>query len=75
MLKKKGSIISTYDPMIDTSDMPKFSKFDIVIFCVGHEKIKKIPFETFFKKKPYYFDLNNILEDKKISFFKKKISN
>ena len=41
MLKKKGSIISTYDPMIDTSDMPKFSKFDIVIFCVGHEKIKR----------------------------------
>ena len=57
--------------MIDTSDMPKFSKFDIVIFCVGHEKIKKIPLKLF-SKKPYYFDLNNILENKKISFLKKK---
>ena len=33
MLKNKVYIISTYDPMIDSSDMHKFSKFDIVIFC------------------------------------------
>lgn len=70
MLKKKGSKISTYDPMIDKSFVPKSNKFDIVIFCVAHDKIKKIPLK-FFSKRPYYFDLNNILDEKKISFLNK----
>jgi len=71
ILKKKVAKIRTYDPMIDKNNIPKFNNFDLIILCVNHEKIKKIPLKHY-SKKPVYFDLNNILDDKKILFMKKK---
>ena len=35
-LKKKGSLITKFDPMINKNSMPSFSKYDIVIFCVNY---------------------------------------
>ena len=70
-LKKKGSLITKFDPMINKNSMPSFSKYDIVIFCVNHKKIKDISF-LLFSKKPIYFDLNNVIEEKKINLMKKR---
>jgi UDP-N-acetyl-D-mannosaminuronate dehydrogenase len=57
--------------MINKYSMPKFSKYDIVIFCVNHKKIKDISIQLF-SRKPIYFDLNNVIDEKKINFMKKK---
>jgi UDP-N-acetyl-D-glucosamine dehydrogenase len=70
-LEKKGSLIKKFDPMINKYSMPKFSKYDIVIFCVNHKKIKDISIQLF-SRKPIYFDLNNVIDEKKINFMKKK---
>lgn len=70
-LIKKGSQISKFDPMINKNKIPKFNKFDLVIFCVNHKKIKDISFKNY-SKKPIYFDLNNVLDEKKINLMKKR---
>ena len=70
-LKKRGSLITKFDPMINKDSMPSFSKYNIVIFCVKHKKIKDISFQLF-SKKPIYFDLNNVIEEKKINLMKKR---
>ena len=69
-LKNKVSIIKTYDPMIDKINVPDFRNFDLVVLCVKHNKIQRIPLKHY-SKRPIYFDLNNVLEDKKIKFMKK----
>ena len=40
-LKKKGSLITKFDPMINKNSMPSFGKYDIIMFCVNHKKIKE----------------------------------
>ena len=50
--------------------LPKFEKFDLVLFCVKHDFYNKISFNKF-KKKPIYFDLNCVLDKKQINFLLK----
>ena len=70
-LKEKGSKITIHDPMVLKNKIPKFSLFNIVLFCVKHKAYKNIP-SKFFSKTTSYFDLNNILNEKKINFLRKK---
>lgn len=69
-LKKKGAIVSTHDPMIINKKIPKFGQYNLVLFCVKHKKYKNISIKNF-SKKTTYFDLNNVLNEKIISFMKK----
>ena len=49
---------------------PKFDKFDLVIFNVGHSRYKKYLLRDF-NKKTFFFDLNFIFSNKKIELLKK----
>ena len=74
-LIKKSAKITFHDPMVSKKEnvfhekIPKFKKFDLILFCVKHKNYKKIPL-SIFSKKPVYFDLNNVLEEKKINYMK-----
>ena len=57
--------------MINNNRIPKFNKFDLIIFCVNHKKIKDISFQ-YYSRKPIYFDLNNVLNEKIIDNMKKR---
>ncbi len=78
LLKKKSNIIKIYDPVVKdlkknknlTQELPNFRNYDVVIFSVPHRKFKKISFSKL-PKKPYYFDINMVLEDKIKKFLKK----
>ena len=83
-LKKMGAILEIYDTMFRPKDKTQFNfvgelnfkKYDYVLFCVGHKKIKNMNLKKL-DKNPIYFDLNNIfkkvdykyLKIKKIKFF------
>jgi UDP-N-acetyl-D-glucosamine dehydrogenase len=78
LLKKYTTKIQIFDPLSRGNEgykivkkMPKFINFDIIIFANGHEQIKNINLKKF-NKKPFYFDLNNIISKEKIVFLKKK---
>ena len=75
---KKSNDVFVCDPFIDTNldknflkEIPRFTKFDVIIFCVNHLKFKDIRLSKF-SKKPYYFDLNCVLSQKFKSMLKKK---
>ena len=76
-LIKKGSKITFHDPLVNEKEnithkeIPKFEKFDLIAFCVKHKDYKKISLADF-SRKPVYFDLNNVLEEKKINYMKRK---
>ncbi len=70
-LKEKGSKITIHDPMVYKNKIPKFCLFDLVLFCVKHKDYNNIP-NRYFSKASSYFDLNNVLNNKKINFIKKK---
>ena len=72
MLKKYTKKIEIYEPVTKNpkkfnfnKNLSNFSNFNIVIFANGHTQIKNISINKF-KKKPIYFDLNNILSKKKV---------
>ncbi len=83
-LKNAGAKVEINDPLFTNNDLLpfnfvkrfNFSKYDCVLFCVGHKRVKKININNL-NKKPIYFDLNNIfkninyevLKRKKIKFF------
>ena len=83
-LKNVGAKVEINDPLFTNNNLLPFnfvkeldfSKYDCVLFCVGHKKVKKINI-NYLNKKPIYFDLNNIfkninykvLKRKKIKFF------
>ncbi len=69
-LINKGSELTIYDPMLKKEKLPNFNKYNLILFCVNHDKFKKIPIKKF-SKKPLYFDLNNVIDEKKIEFMKK----
>ena len=75
---KKKNIVHIYDPFFCNDlnikflkKIPKFVKFDVIIFCINHQKFKKIKLSKF-SKKPYYFDLNCVLSQKLKSVLKDK---
>jgi len=49
---------------------PRFNKFDLVLFNVGHARYKKFSLKDF-NKKTFFFDLNCIFNNDKITFLKK----
>mgnify|MGYP001434425407 CR=1 FL=1 len=68
-LKKKRINFFFHDPITSANDnkkysisnkLPKFEKFDLVLFCVKHTYYKKMNVKKF-SKKPVYFDLNRVL--------------
>ena len=74
--KKQKANIYFHDPLTNKIDskkynisniLPKFELFDIVLFCVKHNRYKKIKFNNL-SKKPKYFDLNCVLDNKQINF-------
>ncbi len=76
-LKKYTNQVYLYDPFIKNNEklkylnrLPRFEKFNIIIFSNAHKQIKNIPFIKF-KKKILYFDLNNVLSEAKIKKFRK----
>ena len=51
----------------------KFHNFDAVVFCTSHKKYKNIPLSKF-NRKTNFFDLNNMInEKKKYHLIKKRI--
>lgn len=78
-LKKMGAILEIYDTLFTPNDkMPlnfvdelNFKRYDYVLFCVGHKKIKNINLKKL-DKKPIYFDLNNIFKKVDYLYFKRK---
>jgi len=75
-LKKKGSIITLHDPLINEKNifskkLPDFKKFHFILLCVKHSNYLKLKFSNF-SKKPIYFDLNNVLNQNQIHSMKKK---
>ena len=57
----KGVILDIYDPFFKNNNLPysfvekmNFSKYDIVIFCVGHKKIKRLNLKKY-SQKTYLF--------------------
>ena len=68
-MKKKRINFFFHDPITSANDnkkysisnkLPKFEKFDLVLFCVKHTYYKKMNVKKF-SKKPVYFDLNRVL--------------
>jgi UDP-N-acetyl-D-mannosaminuronate dehydrogenase len=81
-LLKLAKSVNVYDPLIiqKTSisrilvKKLEFQKYDVVLFCVGHEQVKKINLKRL-NKKTIYFDLNNIFTNIDYNFFiRKKIN-
>lgn len=78
-LLKKGAKLDIYDPyFIKRNISPysfvkkmNFSKYESVLFCVGHKEIKNLNIK-FFHKKPIYFDLNNIFNNVNYKILNKK---
>ena len=75
--KKNNIKYQVHDPYLSDinqkkliSSMPNLKKFDLVIMCVGHRYYKKLNLKTF-SNKPYYFDLNRVLEKNQINLMKK----
>ena len=77
-LKSKGGKITIYDPHLEsdklTLDKVNFTKnfkpnFDIIIFCVAHEKFKQLSFKNL--KKTLIFDLNRVLTDYQKNYLRK----
>lgn len=74
ILIKKKYQIDVHDYFFDIENLNnkiKNNYYDGVIFCVSHDKYKKLPI-TFFREKIIYVDLNMVLENKKIEILKKK---
>ena len=82
MKKKFNSDIYFYDPFIKSIDNKKFKffdiykdkkKFDIKILAVKHKELYlKKTFNIFFNEKSIIFDLNNVLDKKKINNLRKR---
>ncbi|WP_440907465.1 nucleotide sugar dehydrogenase [Candidatus Pelagibacter sp.] len=78
-LKNVGAKVEINDPLLTNNNLlpfnfvkePDFSKYDCVLFCVGHKKVKKINI-NYLNKKPMYFDLNNIFKNINYKILKKK---
>ena len=78
-LKKKGVNLEIYDPLFNKYNLlsfnfvesMNFSKYDYVLFCVGHKEIKNLNLNNLHKK-PIYFDLNNIFKNINYKILKKK---
>ena len=75
--KKNNIKYQVHDPYLSNikqkkliSSMPNLKKFDLVIMCVGHRYYKKLNLKVF-SSKPYYFDLNRVLEKNQINLMKK----
>ena len=73
-LKKQQVNLYFHDPLTNKEDniqlgvsnkLPKFGLFDAVLFCVKHERYKRINFKKL-SKKPIYFDLNCVLNNHQI---------
>ena len=47
---------------------PNFKDYDIILFCIGHDKYKNLNFKAF-NKFTYFFDLNYIFSNTKICKF------
>ncbi len=76
-LKKKGHNVMIHDPVVLNKlgnnflkKIPNLKYFDMVLFCVAHKQYKKINFSKL-SKKPMYFDLNLVLNDKNKNILKK----
>ena len=77
-LIKAGHDVTIHDPVVSNINtnsfilkkLPNLKNFQVIIFCVAHKEYKKINFLKI-SKKPYYFDLNLVL-DKKTKYFLRK---
>ena len=71
-----GAILEIYDTLFTSNDKMSlnfvdelnFKRYDYVLFCVGHKKIKNINLKKL-DKKPIYFDLNNIFKKVDYKYF------
>lgn len=78
-LKNKGHKVFIHDPIVSSLSIPEFKKdkigslsnYDVVIFCVAHKVYKKLNFQNL-SKKPYYFDVNIVLDEKIIKLMREK---
>ncbi len=78
-LKNKGHKVFIHDPLVSKLSIPEFKKgklsnfsdYNAVIFCVAHKFYKKLNFNRF-SKKPYYFDVNIVFDEKVIKKMKEK---
>ena len=78
-LKRDGISVAIYDPLILQSqkakfivnNLPNLNNFDVVIFCVAHKTFNKLKLSKL-PKKPHYFDLNMVLNNKNKIFMKQK---
>ena len=73
-----GAILEIYDTLFIPKDkMPfpvgklNFKRYDYVLFCVGHKKIKTYNLKKL-DKNPIYFDLNNIFKKVDYKYFERK---
>ncbi len=78
-LKKNKIKFVLHDPITSISDnkkygikkqLPIFEKFDLILFCVKHNYYGKINYKKF-SRKPFYFDLNCVLNKKQIKYLLK----
>ena len=78
-LKTRNAKVTLHDPLAYNSKdisiliekkIPKFKNFNIVVFCVDHSCYKDIAFKKF-SKKPFYFDLNSVLNLSQKKFLRK----
>ena len=76
-LKKNGHNVIIHDPIARgepinyfVKKIPNSNSFDMILFCVAHKQYKKMNLSKL-SKKPLYFDLNLVLNNKKKRFLKK----
>ena len=77
-LIKNNYNVTIHDPIVSNlkknkfliNKFPNFKKFDVVIFCVAHKEYKKLKL-SYFEKKPMYFDLNLVLNERTKYYLRK----
>ena len=78
-IKKYSDLITIYDPFnkINKIKLERnyLKKFDILIFCVKHNQIRKMNFKSILNIRNTIFDLNHVIPKilKKSKYYKKRI--